>query len=93
MLDKINENEVFKKVYLKDADMESGNVKVEMDITPDVFYRVLSEQSNFEVKSDADIFSLLKEFQTLNLNMIRLQWRWKRLELRDMVLLHLQWMS
>lgn len=62
MLDKINENEVFKKVYLKDADMESGNVKVEMDITPDVFYRVLSEQSNFEVKSDADIFSLLKEF-------------------------------
>ena len=62
MLDKINENEVFKKVYLKDADMETGNVKVEMDITPDVFYRVLSEQSNFEVKSDADIFSLLKEF-------------------------------
>ena len=62
MLDKINENEVFKKVYLKDADMETGNVKVEMDITPDVFYRILSEESNFDVKSDADIFSLLREF-------------------------------
>ena len=62
MLDQINENEVFKKVYLKDADMESGNVKVEMDITPDVFYRILSEESNFDVKSDADIFSLLREF-------------------------------
>ena len=62
MLDKINENEVFKKVYLKDADMETGNVKVEMDITPDVFYKILSEESNFEVRSDADIFSLLREF-------------------------------
>ena len=62
MLDQINENEVFKKVYLKDADMETGNVKVEMDITPDVFYRILSEESNFDVKSDADIFSLLREF-------------------------------
>ena len=62
MLDQINENEVFKKVYLKDADMETGNVKVEMDITPDIFYRILSEESNFDVKSDADIFSLLREF-------------------------------
>ena len=62
MLGQINENEVFKKVYLKDADMETGNVKVEMDITPDVFYRILSEESNFDVKSDADIFSLLREF-------------------------------
>lgn len=62
MLDNINKNDIFKKVYLKDANMESGNVKVEMDITPDIFYRILSEQSNFDVKSDADIFSLLKDF-------------------------------
>ena len=62
MLDKINENDIFKKVYVKDANMESGNVKVEMDITPEIFYRVLSEESNFDVKSDADIFSLLKNF-------------------------------
>ncbi|MGN1013438.1 MAG: stage IV sporulation protein A [Clostridia bacterium] len=62
MLDKINENDIFKKVYVKDANMESGNVKVEMDITPEIFYRVLSEESNFDVKSDADIFSLLRNF-------------------------------
>lgn len=63
MLSKVSENnDIFKKVSLKDANMESGNVKVEMDITPDIFYRILSEQSNFDVKSDADIFSLLREF-------------------------------
>ena len=42
--------------------MENGNVKIEMDITPEVFYRILSEESNFDVKSDADIFSLLRDF-------------------------------
>jgi len=62
LLDKMKEDEKFKNVYLKDANMESGNVKVEMDITPEIFYRILSEQSNFDVKSDADIFSLLRDF-------------------------------
>lgn len=62
LLDNISQKEEFKKVYLKDADMENGNVKIEMDITPEVFYRILSEESNFDVKSDADIFSLLRDF-------------------------------
>jgi len=31
-------------------------------LSPDIFYKVLSEQSNFDVKSDADIFKLLDEF-------------------------------
>ena len=62
LLEEISRNEIFEKVFVKDANMEDGKVKIEMDITPDVFYRILTEQSNFEVKSDADIFSLLREF-------------------------------
>ena len=62
LLDNISQKEEFKKVYLKDADMEKGNVKIEMYITPEFFYRILSEESNFDVKSDADIFSLLRDF-------------------------------
>ena len=53
---------MFDKVFLKDANMEDGKVKVQMDITPNVFYRILTEESNFEVKSDADIFKLLRNF-------------------------------
>ena len=62
LLEEIGRNEIFDKVFVKDANMEDGKIKIEMDITPDVFYRILTEQSNFEVKSDADIFSLLREF-------------------------------
>ncbi len=64
MLDSVKNNNVFKDVKIKDADMENGNVKVEIDIMPDVFYKVLSEESNFNVRSEADIFSLLRDFAT-----------------------------
>ena len=62
LLEDIKRNEIFSNVCLKDANMEDGNVKINMDITSDVFYKILTEESNFEVKSDADIFSLLKNF-------------------------------
>ena len=62
LLEDIKRNEIFSNVCLKDANMEDGNVKIDMDITSDVFYKILTEESNFEVKSDADIFSLLKNF-------------------------------
>ncbi len=64
MLDSVKNNNVFKDVKIKDADMENGNVKVEIDIMPEVFYKVLSEESNFNVRSEADIFSLLRDFAT-----------------------------
>ncbi len=64
MLDSVKNNNVFKDVKIKDADMENGNVKVEIDIMPEVFYKVLSEESNFDVRSEADIFSLLRDFAT-----------------------------
>ena len=61
-IEAIKEQDKFKNVCLKDANMENGNVKIKIELSPDVFYKILSEESNFDVKNDADIFSLLKEF-------------------------------
>ena len=62
IINNIKEKEKFKNVYLKDANMENGKVKIEIELSPNVFYQILSEESDFDVKNDADIFSLLKEF-------------------------------
>lgn len=59
---KMKQNEDFENVVLKDANMENGNIKIEIILSPDIFYRILSEESNFDVKSDADIFTLLNDF-------------------------------
>ena len=55
-------NENYENVILKDANMENGNIKIDINLSQETFYRILSEKSNFDVKSDADIFSLLNDY-------------------------------
>ncbi len=55
-------NEIFEDIIIDKASLENGSIKIKININPDMFYKVLSEMSNFDIKSDGDIFSLLKEF-------------------------------
>lgn len=65
LLEKIkNENDIFKSININDAKMENGAIKIEMEIEPSIFYKILSEISNFNILSDGDIFKLMKEFAT-----------------------------
>lgn len=56
------ENEMFENINLDTAKMEDGTIKIKIDISPVMFYKVLTEMSNFDIKSDRDIFELLKDF-------------------------------
>ena len=63
LLEKIkNETDLFESISVDSAMLENGSIKIKMNINPAMFYKVLSEMSNFDVKSDGDIFSLLKDF-------------------------------
>lgn len=62
IVNKIKENELFKNVDFKDINMENGYISINIDISPDVFFKVLSESSNFKVESEADIYRLLSEY-------------------------------
>lgn len=60
---KVNEeNDIFEDIVLDNAQMEDGKIQIKMNISPKMFYKVLSEMSNFNIESDGDIFSLLKDF-------------------------------
>ena len=61
-IEKMKANENYENVILKDANMENGNIKIDINLSQETFYRILSEKSNFDVKSDADIFSLLNDY-------------------------------
>lgn len=56
------ETEMIDRILVDSAKMDDGSIKIGIDINPDVFYKVLSEVSNFEVTSDGDIFKLMKEY-------------------------------
>lgn len=55
-------NDIFDSINIDRASMENGAIKIKMNINPSEFYKVLSEMSSFDVRSDADIFALLKDF-------------------------------
>lgn len=57
-----DENEIFNSIDIDSAMMEDGRIKIKIDINPIMFYKILSEISNFDVSSDGDIFRLLKDF-------------------------------
>ncbi len=63
LIEKIsNETDIFDKIYVDNAKMEDGSIKIKMNIASSMFYKILSELSNFNITSDGDIFELLKEF-------------------------------
>ncbi len=58
------DNDLFESINVEEAKMEDGSIKIQMNVNPKLFYKVLSEVSNFNVNSDGDIFKLMKEFAT-----------------------------
>ena len=63
LINKISaENDIFDNISVDTAKMEDGTIKVKMDISKTMFYKILTEMSNFDINSDKDIFELLKDF-------------------------------
>lgn len=56
------ENEMIKKLTVDSTELSNGKVKIIIDIKPEMFYKIISETSSFEVKSEGDIFKLMKDF-------------------------------
>ncbi|MDD2376294.1 MAG: stage IV sporulation protein A [Clostridia bacterium] len=56
------ENEMIDRILVDSAKMEDGSIKIGIEINPSIFYKVLSEVSNFEITSDGDIFKIMKEY-------------------------------
>lgn len=50
---------------IKETNMEDGTIKIEMQIKSELFYKILSEISNFDINSDGDIFKLMKEYSDI----------------------------
>ena len=57
-----SENDIFESINVDTTNLENGSIKIKMNINSSMFYKVLTEMSNFEIKSDGDIFELLKDF-------------------------------
>ncbi len=62
IISKLESNENFKTINIEDINMENGYIRINMEISPNVFYKILSESSDFNVENEADIYKLLTEY-------------------------------
>lgn len=58
-------NDIFKSVSIDNAKMENGSVTINMDIKEEVFFKVLSEKSGMEIKSECDIFKAIDDYSNI----------------------------
>ncbi|MBR1883578.1 MAG: stage IV sporulation protein A [Clostridia bacterium] len=56
------ENEYLKDIKVETAQLDSGKVKIIIEIKDEMFYKIISEVSSFDIRSDGDIFKLMKDF-------------------------------
>ncbi|MBF7082006.1 stage IV sporulation protein A [Desulfallas sp. Bu1-1] len=61
-VEKLGEYDMVQRVELNNMDLGTGTVAIEIASKPDLFYRVLSEETGFELEGDHMLFRLFKEF-------------------------------
>lgn len=60
-LDKFRDLEFVKNVYLERIQLGEGIVKVDVNTTDDLFYRILSETTDMQINGDHELMQLIKD--------------------------------
>lgn len=57
----LSENEIISKVNVNEIKMDTGVIKIELEIDKKLFYKTLTEISGMEVKEESDLFKIVAE--------------------------------
>ena len=59
------DSEIFKNAIVEKAEMSDGSIKINIDINDDLFFKVLSEKTNTDIKSECDIFTAIDDYSKI----------------------------
>ena len=58
---KINQTDIISKTSITNIELGSGNVKIQIDVKEELFYKVLTEITGVNVENEGDLFSVISE--------------------------------
>lgn len=64
-MEQLREIEFVKNIYLERIQLGEGVVKIDVNTTDDLFYKVLSETTGMEINGDHELMSLIKELASI----------------------------
>lgn len=60
-IQKINKTEIISRTTITNIELGTGNVKVQVDVKEELFYKVLSEITGVSVENEGDLFGIISE--------------------------------
>ncbi len=60
LADSLNGRGFVKRAYIEGIDLGKGTVKINMELPDDLFYKILGEQSGFEISSQQGLMALMR---------------------------------
>ena len=58
---KISETEIISRTSISNIELGSGNVKIQVDVKEELFYKVLTEITGVSVENEGDLFSIISD--------------------------------
>ena len=58
---KIAQTEIISRTIITNIELGSGNVKIQIDVKEDLFYKVLTEMTGVNVENEGDLFGVISE--------------------------------
>ncbi len=62
---RLEDNEYIRKAYIGDISAGSGDAEIDVAMNDDLFYRVLSETIDMDIKGDYELISIMKELSAV----------------------------
>ena len=61
ILKNFDDNEIIRKIIIKEIKLDTGKIELEIDLEKDLFYKVLTEISGIQVEEEGDLFKIVAE--------------------------------
>ena len=61
---KISQTEIISKTTITNIELGSGNVKIQIDVKEELFYKILSEITGVTVENEGDLFGIISELSS-----------------------------
>lgn len=61
-INQLEDGEIIKSSFVRNMELGTGNIEIEMDAVNGLFYKVLGEIMEYDVNNDYQFFELVKEF-------------------------------
>ena len=61
LADSLNDREFVKRAYIEGIDLGKGTVKINMELPDELFYKILGEQSGFDIGSQQGLMTLMRD--------------------------------